>query len=321
MSLPSLAKTWQYSVNNAITSQGSAKLDNARALRLVKNALIGFASNPWTVRYSCNSTTAGTAGDAVDRWAADTDLVWVSTSGARSWIVLRQTGIASNFEVCIDLLTGSSSATTGGFQMVLAVSPSAGFTGGSTTARPTATDESTLWNKSQWTTLTTDLSTRYSVMQSSDGQCTRVWGSAGGSPTFSWIFDKPANTVTGWSNPSYSFASSGAPTIANLCGYNGVMRSGTTNGSVAMGCETAGTVILPNDTTSGAVANEISGEWIMVPTGICCNTTGIKGRHGTLQDLWLGSGSIATGDTYGTAQFVQIGGLILPWNGGAVNLS
>lgn len=80
----------------------------------------------------------------------------------------------------------------------------------------------------------------------------------------------------------------------------------------------------PNDTTWGNVNNEINLEWPLFAMSFACGTTTIRGRHGRFFDLWAGSAAIASGDTYpgdGSATFVQIGIVVMPWNGGAVNLS
>ena len=146
-------------------------------IRTVKDALIAFASTPWTMRYSCNSVTAGAAGDGVDRITTNANLVWASAGSAHSWIVLRQTGIATNFELLLSCENAHASGTT----LMIVVSPAAGFTGGTTTARPTATDEVVLnaaavaWAASAVTAL------RWHLQQSTDGQCTRIITCAAGS--------------------------------------------------------------------------------------------------------------------------------------------
>lgn len=324
MALPTLVKTWQFSVNQAIAAQGTAKLDNARAIRLAKDALLAFATNPWLMRYSCNSTTAGTAGDGVDRLTTDASFVWNAAGSAHSWMVIRQTGIAANYEVCISC----ESASTPGGVLAIVVSPSAGFTGGSTTARPTATDEVIVLASTSWTSVATDIATRLSVMQSTDGQCTRVIGAASGALTFMWVFDRPANPTAGWSNPSVSVVQGANVGLASQLSAAGSalakMRSGSTNGNVVLTCEGNSTGIIPTDAVFGNVANEISSEWPMIPIGFESYTVGVRGRHGTLQDIWYGSSSVATGDTYpndSSNQFAQFGNIILPWNGGAVNLT
>jgi len=71
------------------------------------------------------------------------------------------------------------------------------------------------------------------------------------------------------------------------------------------------------------MANEISGEWPMLPIGIAGVGAGARGRHGSIADLWIGSNGVASGDSYPVAQadFAQFGSLIVPWNRGAIHLS
>lgn len=92
------------------------------------------ANSVWAVRYSCDSVTAGVAGDGVDRWAAITNLVWNNTGSAHSWFVLRNTTLG--YEVCIDL----NSASTNSIRIAVA-EVATPFTGGTTTTGPTAANE------------------------------------------------------------------------------------------------------------------------------------------------------------------------------------
>src|SRR4051812_33626557 len=106
MSLPTLAKSWQYNVNQAYNATGSFLTNNRNLLLGIKNSFIGFAQNPWQVRGSSNSVSAsllavGAAGPGTDLWASTSNLVWASVGSAHSWIVLRQSQIASAFEVLI----------------------------------------------------------------------------------------------------------------------------------------------------------------------------------------------------------------------------
>lgn len=326
MSLPTLVRTWQTSCNNAQAALGSALADNRGLLIAIKNQMLTFGTNPWTVRYSCNSTTAGTAGDGVDRWASTpANLVWQGAGSAHSWIVLQQSGIATGFQ----LLLSCEGSSASGSIMVIVVSPSAGFTGGTTTARPTATDEQVLVNGVGWGGVgTVDQSARWSVEQSTDGAGTRIVTCAGGAVTGIAFFEQPANVVTGWSSPSVSLWVNGTGTLANFSTYgNSKGRIGATSANLGISCEgTAGTAALgPADAVFGNIANEVSGEWPFWPLGIDCSTAGVRGRHGTLVDLWFGSSNVPSGDSYPatgtTGQFAQFGVLIIPWNNGAVNLS
>lgn len=92
------------------------------------------ANSVWTVRYSCDGTTAGTAGDGVDRWTSTftpSKLVRAANGVAHSWMVLRNT--FSGIELCIDIVGTIDGNGTPAFAR-----SSNPFTGGSTTTRPTA---------------------------------------------------------------------------------------------------------------------------------------------------------------------------------------
>ena len=318
MALPTLSKTWQFNVNNQTTAQGSVLADCRKTLRAIKDAMIGFATNPWTVRYSCDSVTAGTAGDGVDRWSADTKLVWANAGTAHSWIVLRQTGIGTTYE----LLISCENSTPSNLTILTSIS---GFSGGSKTARPTATDELTVASSGQWLA-TSDVSNRWSVMQSTDGQCTRILVGYSGNFTTLIVLDKPNNPTTGWTTPNFSafyFANGGLSIsttgVISAISPNARSRIGSTNGSVTLTIEGIGNNFA-TDTTIGNIANEVDSSWDMWPLGIACITSGARGRHGSLFDLWAISTARASGDMIpadGSNQFAVFGNFVLPWNGSA----
>lgn len=314
-----LQKTWQLQINQTVSAQGSVMATDTRLLRTLKNLLVGFGSNPWTVRYSCNGTTAGTAGDAVDRWTNDAAIV--RSGGAHSWIVLRQTGIASNFEFCIDC----SNVTSGWLTMV--ISPSAGFTGGTTTARPTATDEIVLINNTTWASGAQDVQHQIHAWQSTDGQCTRVaiWYGGTNMCTF-MLFDKPDNPVSGWTSPSISFIVNGNATVAatytGLGSSSGPARGrGTTTITLGLTGESfASSSFLPNLTNIGDTPNESDGTWSQFPIGIASVTTANRGRKGSLFDLWWKPFGLANGTTSpsdASRVLITMGPFILPWTADA----
>jgi hypothetical protein len=321
MTVPTLAKTWQFSANNAIGAQGSALACNRALLRAMKNAWLAMALGPPTVRYSCDSVTAGAAGDAVDRWDSDSDLVWANAGSAHSWIVFQQTGIAGSFQVLMSL----ENAAGNGISMVLVTSQSAGFTGGTTTARPTATDEQiVLSSGNSWSNLTTDAATRWTVMQSTDGQCNRWLAFSGGNLVSFFMLDKPANPPTGWAVPHFVNAYYGLSglTVSNF-NTNFKARVDTVNSSLVTLSVGGLANIGPNDTVWANQANSVDASWPMFFCGGAGTTAGAKGWLGTVQDLWCGSTALATGSAYpaGSNDFIQVGAYILPWNGGAINLS
>jgi|SRR5579885_604125 len=162
MTLPTLSKTWQFNVNNAQGALSSITLSNKQMVFLIKQALIGAfgswtnaaggsiatpTSSLWTVAYSCDSNTAGTVGDGVDHWTSASSIL-VANSTAFSWIVLKNTHIdpGGNFQICIACPNSDGVPALSLVGIIL--SRNAGFTGGSTTSRPTATDEVVLNPKS-----------------------------------------------------------------------------------------------------------------------------------------------------------------------------
>lgn len=317
MSLPTLDKTWQFSGNNAVAAQGTALATNRRILRTIKNLLLAFGTLPWTTRYSCDSAVAGAAGDGVDRWDSDTDLVWNAAGSAHSWYVLQQANVTATFQVLISL-EGASAA---GSLLTCYFSPSAGFTGGTTTARPTATDEVQVLNGASWGGAgSADSNVIIDAMQSTDGQCTRVVVCRLSAATTFMAFDRPKNPVTGWSNPSVGIwlgrDAANAFTYADLTAVALVkLRLGTTNTSAFCTQEAFGSTVIGN---AAVGANEVSGDFPMLPVGIWCNNAPVRGRQGEFFDLWMGYTTNAVGDTYpndATRQFTQWGAPITAWDG------
>jgi hypothetical protein len=207
MALPALQKTWQGG-----TTLGGTDLINQTILAAnlqkdtllaIKNALITFNLANWTVVGSSDSVTA--AMDATDRWVTNANLVWATTAGTVfSWIVLQQTGIQASFQMLISLEI-LAAADTNREDVYMGVSFSAGFTGGSTTARPTATDEHAGaildWIGAEGGTPTDKVLT---CIQSDDGECTRVVISnkGNGIPCTSMGFEKPRLPNANFTNPS-----------------------------------------------------------------------------------------------------------------------
>lgn len=313
MSLPTLVKTWQFNVNQAVVAGGSITATLQKLMRLIKNTLIGFGTQPWTVISSSDSVSAG----AGDKWIADANLVWGNPT--RSWIVLQQTGIAASFQLCIDLNAAGAGTAS------IIISPGAGFTGGATNARPTATDEKVLINAAAWGGSSgTNQNYQLHVMQSTDGKCTRVIICAAGIAAMGfWAFEVPVNPPAGWANPSASIALGNASNVG-MATFTNISQtaawwgrySGTNYVMNATGEAWSGGAILPN----GLLVNvdDVDGNWPIFPIGLASTTVGFRGRQGVLPDLYWGSSATNSADTYpndATRQFATFGNIIVPWNG------
>jgi hypothetical protein len=314
MALPVLAKTWQFDVNQSVAAQGTALDTGERIMFTIKNSLLGFTTNPWICSGSSNSVAA--ALDGVDRIVTTANIV--GAAGAHSWIVLRQTGIATNYEICIDWNSSGSNSIS------LVVSPSAGFTGGTTTARPTATDEMVIINQSAWFS-NQDANHQVHVMQSTDGACTRiiVWRGGTNLCTF-MLFDKPVNTVSGWTNPSISCAQSitggSAISYSTLTAGTGSVGRGASQFTAQWAGESFGSLLLAELTNIGTVVNSFENAWSFFPIGAGSTTASNRGRHCSLADIWWKPTGISDADTFpndaDNRQFVAFGCLIFPWTNG-----
>lgn len=315
--LPTLVKTHQFNANNQVVDSGVAATNYKTVLLAIKNAILGIATGAPTIGYSCSSTVAGSANDGVDRWATTANIVIGAPGAAHSWFVFKCPGLATSAQVLFSCEASS-------ILLLVVYSPSAGFTGGSTTARPTATDEVVV-SLSAGTALTSAAaaSTRWSVDIPTDGSIIRILTAWSGNPQVSIEIQKPLGAVSGWSNPIYAhhITGMGTNTVGTLASGTspiGRIRIGTTNGNAGLTCEGNQGGNLTADTNIGNIANEVDGGWMMPPPGVACYTSGIRGRHASLIDIYFGSPSVASGDGYpadGSNQFIQYGAFAFPWNG------
>lgn len=132
MSLLSPTRTWTCSWNN-IPAQTTLLEQAQTVLLAIKN---NYVSAGWTVQGSSNASAAGY--DAVDRWSTIADLAWNTAGNAHSWIVLRSPANYPSASGSIWLLLSCSPAVATDYHRVRVTPASSAFSGGSTTASPTA---------------------------------------------------------------------------------------------------------------------------------------------------------------------------------------
>jgi len=322
MPAPTLVKTWQHNVNQFSKTEPSYG-DNYRDILLfIKDALLGFSGTSWSVVGSCDKTNYNLTGS--DFWTGRTALTWATGTTAKSWIVLKNTGLGANWQLLL-YLTGASSPYY--WQLLAYVSPSAGFTGGTPAARPTATDEVQLrdagsgagWYAGYTTAL---FSPVVHVMRSTDGKCTRVAICYNGTSYGCWMFEEmvnvPAALTTPWLAVINSYSDDNG--YWRYLDYNDTAqfkgRYGTTNYTAFLTSDFYGSAAVGQNLS--LLPQELTNEWPFSPMGVVSETTGVRGRIGTLVDIWWGSSYLQEGVTYpndDSRQFVQFGNIILPWNG------
>lgn len=335
MTVPTKTKTWQFNVNQTILWQSTQTATIKALLLAIKNGLKGFSTLPWTVVGSSNSVAAGL--DAVDRWSTVSNIVFAADGVAHSWIVLKQTGLDTNFQLLIECSTTLPGSDIGGR---VYMSPSAGFTGGSITARPTATDEVGVGNGTNgtfgyWGVTSSSYALQLHMMQSTDGQATRIiLTQADPLTTFAPIctlfacFEKLADAVTNYTIPVVGmwYGQLGTSnTLTSTILFNTSAGSEPLFSRVNAG-NMRGTMTVPGVAQSSGVGpvffnfpNQLSNNWDMYPVGYYVpNTTSRRGRHGQFQDMWMGAFGQPFGMSYpndGSLAFMQFGPLILPWDG------
>ncbi len=334
--------TWQFNVNQFSKDTSGTTANNRLLLLKIKNSFLSFGSSPWTVVGSSNSVAAGL--DAVDRWAAASNIVFNSAGNAHSWIVLKQTGLGSNFQILLDCNNTDTASLT------VLMSMSAGFSGGSITAAPTAADSITVRSQSAYGAPGTGGGNVFAsivhAMQSTDGYgttiiITRAGGPDGvGSPIGTepsgvcgvWHFGFAKNPLPTWSNPIIGWVR-GDSSTSGLTPGSGIASFGTytlsstivsmhnsTAISMRATCEGFGTSLLLE---ALPIPNEIDGKRPFYPIGMYSLTSGLRGRTGEVQDIYFAPLEYGHLSCYedidgNTRKFIQFENMVFPWDGGYV---
>jgi hypothetical protein len=314
--LPTPSLSYTYHTNNTTAATGTALATNQSALLAIKNTLVSSGSNPWTVVGSSDGVTAGM--DGVDRWVTSSNLNW-AVSGAHSWIVLKQTSLTSNFQICIDLLISSASS----YIFVCVFSVNSGFTGGTSSARPTATDQRSPGNVT-WGGVSTDAQITYHYIQSTNGYVNRVFVFSSGRACGIWDISRVKNPVEGFTYPVYCLIEGSTSADAvTLLALNANQNSFYYDSVAPAGAAYRTTIQSPTTSGSGQMCNLtnknlINDKYPLYPMALYQNTT-YHGTHGYVYDMWFGAiNATASGDAYpndGSKQFMHMHDVVIPWNG------
>jgi hypothetical protein len=323
MALPTLSKTWIFKSNHYLPTGTDINTCWANILFDIKQSLTTVSgwtdstgsaavnANPWTVTSSSNG--GGGVASLGDNWGSAANVALANPQFP--WVVLRQPAINPLFEIAFGGYTG----TTVLYNNYVYVSHKLGFaqTGLVTTDYPATRGD-------RWSLLGLgpidgvgnyhDLTLHY--MMSTDGECTRVFGAYANTVALTWMFEKPKNPVTGWTNPALAMAIAGYPSFTNLYTAANLTSRGPNNEAMTLYGSSEGYA-------AGALgqnlymANQITGEWPLNPIGLVCNTPGCKGRVGELYDMWYASGRMSLGDSLpvtGERQFMVFPNVFVPWN-------
>lgn len=330
--LPSISKPYSTRGNVPFQANGSQLL-LAQSLWFslkehMKNTLAGgtlagtrHANSVWTMRYSCDGTTAGTAGDGVDRWLAHTNLIWANSGTAHSWCVLRNATLG--IEVCIDCVTVSTTTLS-----LTATEVAQPFTGGSTTVRPDSVgytfccgNTSTTPASCQFTAMS-DVSTgnqNWTHYTTADDGCFFFSSSRTGLtlfPTFVALQKTTGNHVTDTRNIfwiGHSVATTrGAPAATAVLdaatGCVGRCQNGTQFSTGGLRRVTFGAASL-----SGVGVDEVSGDYLAFPLDVTSVSPQFV-KRGILPDFFFTSGGApgASVPSAAAQNWVIMGDFIVP---------
>lgn len=327
MALPTLTKTYEIDPNN-VGGVGSTEYeDHRRALFAIKEALVGggsgeISTKPFLVSRSSNSSSAG----ASDLWTSWGSIVFNYSTFNHSWIVLKSQG-SIGYELCIDCNLQAEVCE----RMPIYMSPSGSYTGGSTGARPTAPDEITIRDTGKfWLGNAGAANSRIHASISTDGDVVTVWAYIAGVCVLFWRIDVVIDKVTGWTDGLWVRFMGGSNSAYHMATWS-YWNSTDATQLTSIGEEAGVTFrILPSYEGMGStevgwplmfsVSNEWTSEWGIGAMGLWADTPGYRGKVGTATDLFWGAQARNDGDQYPAPpnplyQFVQVGDLILPWDG------
>lgn len=337
MAVPTLVKTWQFDLNNLISEGDDLTMRSELMFQLKEILTDGVTFTvPWTVYSSCDAVTAGTAGDAVDRWIDNGDVVW-SVSGDRSWIVLMQTdyfSVGTHLYMCIECDYSATTQRNGAIGLYF--SNSAFSTGGSLTARPTAANEfevlpsggTTITANWQGFDANTELTKRLNVMGSNDGEEWRIAIAGNGVTQAVWALGKADSAPSGWTMPFWVMVY-GQDSNTSTVTAQATTIAGTTDRVVhwdgVLGRFISGfTGVSPRYAETGYMYNALNSTFDssrpLSPVGLYSDTAPAVGPLGNCIDMFWAPISDAQASTYASQTFINLGGLTLPWDGSTTPL-
>lgn len=178
MNLPARAKEWRVFGNQVQHAAATAALHaaqgwiNAKTLFLLSQGIVCVGSS--------DGTTAGM--DGVDRIGLDPSKVVSNAAGAHSWWVGEC--VADGWQFLIDFNTANNYTAT------LVWSPEGVFTGGSTTARPTAADQIVNRDQTDWFIGNTTHPVNWTLLMSADGQNFTLTAARAATLSVSWMMGR-----------------------------------------------------------------------------------------------------------------------------------
>jgi len=276
----------------------------------------------WTVEGSSDGVTAGM--DATDRWGSTftaSKLVRATEGTAHSWIVLK-----SPTALGLRLLINYNGSSEG--QAAFTCAPGA-YSGGSVTAKPTATNETSFGTSSLTSGFnqmgaenTFGVNYRFGYSVNGQGEI-HAWINRVTAGLFCGYVQvlqlRGQNVSDGWKwLGAAHFSSSGrgaGSTLSSMYSTGAVaLRTPTLTARVALGGVTTGFAFGGTTFDGNFALDSLSANNIVLPVWVASNDSGLAAWRGNLQDVWQ-VGAPAVGASYPTVggQTQQVvGNLLVP---------
>lgn len=319
MAIPIHELSYEYELNHLILQSGGEGTDRKNAMLHFYNTVTGF-SNPWTVVASSDAVTAGWPGPG---WQTISDLVY--SAGAHSWVVYET---SHGSQICMEF--GSLA-----YWIKIYFSPDGSFTGGSTTAAPLsgANYRTVIENQSYIFNGSTSRDMRLNVIKATDDGlllwiCVPTYLAFSG---WMFVYAEIKDPVPGLDLPyvchSYQSLISEIPDNASNDAWEetaywyGYKEAGAS--SLAIDGHLSGINfdnVRPSDRFTSV--NDLTGKHMMWPMNYVSRTTGTRGIHGRIPDIYavstsiFNSGDTIEDDTENPAfQWAVFGDYAFPWGG------
>jgi hypothetical protein len=315
MAAPTKVKTWvkysHYVVEaDAPTPQVGQTADRSAARYIMHCIKTQWLAMGGTVERSCGYYDAGGGAawhyGAADHWPDAASVRWKEADNKFGWIVLKNTNMHSGgngFQVLL-ALTRDRTLT---YYMTMAVSLEAGFTGGSETTRPTATDEVLVYNDEAWYSTSgagyPQCPIPLNIWYANDGTSFRVWG-VGASEMYRtmnpWMFDKLTDAPTWLDKPvvfgvmwwrrtdMMSFVAPNSRRMFFCCDDVRAIQT-------MMAVES---IYSSGPLTQHAACQvpDMGGSWPVFPVSVISIHPSVAGYIGRLVDFWAVPDALASGD-------------------------
>lgn len=295
---PVFVKSWQEPIVTRLSTQANGTLQSQAAAVAMKNALLAPPLNPCILR-GC-SDGGGSFSTTVDLIADTSDIV-AATSGNHTWMWFQH---PSGVQFVIDFISANVQTVT------VAVSISAGFTGGSATARPTATDERADAART-WFSSGTVGNYQLLLNHTTDGKLSYAFIVIGGVICSQWMIGEAEASHDAW----YNVSAGSPPRICSIEGAGSTSAGSNLNffatyyafDRIVAKVESgggAGTMLLRTTMPVSRGQDMVTryqdfptagGHWPFWGIGLACITAPRRGRHGRLVDMWRTNGNTPAG--------------------------